>query len=541
MRSIRLLATVALSALIVIVLADVAASQPTAASWFKSLSRLSSAGPPLAVTLASGKVLFVDSGHSDLYDPATGRFAPIPGEIESHNSTNATATLLRNGKVLIMGDDASASTSVGANQVVHAESELYDPQANRFTRLDATLDAGRSGMTATLLPSGKVLFVGGLTGATHGDGSTYFVYNRQTMLFDPQTSQTSYAAPLLQARAFHSATSLADGKVLVAGGCGLDSRYHFPCYADAGYANSSELYDPRTNTWSPAGRLQDARAAQSAVALRDGRVLVAGGYQDVASDMSVLSSAEIYNPGTQGWSSAGRMSTARWGPAAGKLPNGQVLVAGGCGSAAPPRSSPNSILAQCQLVYASADLYDPVAARWSSTAPLGTARFRPGAAMAGGRLLVAGGSHILGQGGSSPAFEQLSTAELYTLAGPGLSGLRLTPTAFSGTRAGSGTTVAYRLSEPARTTFTISAASRGVLSHGRCVAPGLGARGPACTRLVPVASFVGLGASGNNTARFTAHVGRTRLAPRTYELDAVPYGVTGSRGAQSSARFSVTR
>jgi hypothetical protein len=158
--------------------------------------------------------------------------------------------------------------------------------------------------------------------------------------------------------------------------------------------------------------------------------------------------------------------------------------------------------------------------------------------MAGGRLLVAGGSRIVGPSGSP--FEQLSTAELYTLAGPLLSGLRLTPTSFSATRAGSGTTVAYRLSEPARTAFTVSAPARGVLSHGRCVAPGRGVSGPGCTRWLPVASFADPGVAGNNTTRFTAQVGHPRLGPGSYELVAVPVGVTGSRGEQSVARFRVT-
>jgi hypothetical protein len=73
------------------------------------------------------------------------------------------------------------------------------------------------------------------------------------------------------------------------------------------------------------------------------------------------------------------------------------------------------------------------------------------------------------------------------------------------------------------------------------VAPGRGVRGPACTRSVPVASFVGPEVEGNNTVRFTAQVGRTRLAPGSYELVAVPSGVTGSRGEQSSRHFTVTR
>jgi hypothetical protein len=86
-----------------------------------------------------------------------------------------------------------------------------------------------------------------------------------------------------------TATSLADGRVLVVGGVG---------------ESTTELYDPATGTWSPGGTLNEPRWLHGAVRLADGRVLVAGGG-------GYTPSAELYDPATNRWTPAGRMSVDR--------------------------------------------------------------------------------------------------------------------------------------------------------------------------------------------------------------------------------------
>ena len=114
---------------------------------------------------------------------------------------------------------------------------------------------------------------------------------------------------------------LHDGDVLVAGG------------APPGGGNAStsaELYDPATGTWSGTGSLVTGRIGAAATLLPDGRVLVTGGCTAECGNQPGLSSAEIYNPGQFGFfSQAAPMTQGRVFHAATLLANGDVLVAGG--------------------------------------------------------------------------------------------------------------------------------------------------------------------------------------------------------------------
>lgn len=167
-------------------------------------------------------------------------------------------------------------------------------------------------------------------------------------------------------RTLHTATLLANGKVLVAGGY------------DGGPLNSAELYDPATGTWSSTGALNTGRSGHIAILLPNGKVLVAGGFNRTGFPISVISSAEIYDPATGTWSSTGALNTGRRSHTATLLPNGKVLATGGT-------NDPN--------ILASAELYDPAAGTWSLTGNLKAPRVGHTATLlANGKVLVAGSS-----------------------------------------------------------------------------------------------------------------------------------------------------
>jgi hypothetical protein len=125
---------------------------------------------------------------------------------------------------------------------------------------------------------------------------------------------------MADARISHTATLLADGRVLVVGG--RDSV--------KGVLNSAEIYDPRTNRFSRTGSLAHGRYKHTAALLPDGRVLVAGGSDDRDWN-GTTSSAEIYDPRSGRWLPAPNMTEARFKlpEEAVRLSSGKILIAGG--------------------------------------------------------------------------------------------------------------------------------------------------------------------------------------------------------------------
>src|SRR5437016_8525854 len=123
------------------------------------------------------------------------------------------------------------------------------------------------------------------------------------------------AAPMRRERTYHTATLLADGRVLVAGG---EILY--------GVLAESEIYDPVSNQWMDTGPMIHPRRFHTALLLSDRRVLVAGGIDA----FTLLDSAEIFDPGTRLWSSAGSLSGMHLSDhAMVALDDGRALVIGG--------------------------------------------------------------------------------------------------------------------------------------------------------------------------------------------------------------------
>ena len=120
-------------------------------------------------------------------------------------------------------------------------------------------------------------------------------------------------APLDEARAFHIATLLADGRVLVTGGVN-----------GSGAVAAAEIYDPAGNTWTPAGTMDVPRVLHSATRMANGQVLVVAG----RNEGGLLASAEIYDPVANQWRAAASIGGERNAVGAALLPSGKVLVLG---------------------------------------------------------------------------------------------------------------------------------------------------------------------------------------------------------------------
>jgi hypothetical protein len=256
-----------------------------------------------------------------------------------------TSTLLPNGKVLIAGGFAGS----GGEYSPYLSAELFDPRSGTFETV-ANMSIGRSGHTAILLKNGKVLIVGGWTGR--------YQLRRSAELYDPAKNTFTPTGNLIFERAGNTATLLPDGRVLIAGG---EDRQE-----DA--LSTAELYDPA--------------GSHTAIALKNGKVLIMGGGSGHYPSQTIYRSAELYDPATGKFTSAGQMTVPRHKHAGILLESGKVLVVGG---------SDNR---DWHGEYSSAELYDPANGSFSATGSMSTQRFKLPAGVTllpNGKVLVAGG------------------------------------------------------------------------------------------------------------------------------------------------------
>jgi hypothetical protein len=225
-----------------------------------------------------------------------------------------TATLLLDGRVLVAGGRGG-----GWGGVVLESAELYDPATGAFAATGSMKNA-RAGHSATRLADGRILITGGSSGT-------------EAEIYDPSTGAFSTAGNMTSSRLFHAATLLNNGKVLVTGGHPLDWS--------APYIASAEIYDPESGVFTPAGEMTVARYNHKATLLPDGTALIVPG-----SDGADFATAEVYDPRSGSFSSLPFSDSMGFVAATSNLlPNGKTLQ--------------TLQVAECDITTRSANSYDP--------------------------------------------------------------------------------------------------------------------------------------------------------------------------------------
>jgi hypothetical protein len=410
--------------------------------------------------LNSGKVL-ITGGENEtawlnsavLYDPTSGTFTPT-GNMISPRAFH-TSTLLADGRVLITGGEQ------GSGLPLLKTAELYDPRTGQFTLTASRMTIAREKHTATLLPDGRVLIVGGKQADLYAPSTQTFttlgtansptnrsshaavllgpsgmvlvtggyvgrIPSSDAWLFNPSTNNfTLLSAQMLVPRANHAMTLMSDGTVLVTGGFSGSSPH-----------DDVDIYNPISQTFAAGHHMLYHRSNHRALLLADGRVQVIGG---TTLESGFLAQNEIYDPSTTIWSANNQMTENRSGPTATLLQNGTILVAGGLtgnetiqtaeildpvshafsslGNMQVARNQQtDTVLASGKVLLAagstdavflnSAELFDPVSNTFAATGSMSTARKSHTATLLqdNNRVLIAGGKSATGD---------LASAEIY--------------------------------------------------------------------------------------------------------------------------------
>ena len=304
-----------------------------------TFTALGKGGSGIATTLADGRVLFIVpdlniGNRAEIFDPATGAFTSA-----GHTATGQVggyATLLTDGQVLVAGGFTYFRSDPTPP---YAIPELFDPASGTFRptgsfaptgQREVYVSGGPTISAVVRLADGRVLFAGQPVSE---------VYDPVSGNFSLTGSMTTTPCGYISGR---TATLLKDGKVLLTGG------HHEDC----GRFANAEIYDPETGTFTQTGRMSRSRDNHRATLLADGTVLITGGETgECDSNGCPLTTfrAEVYNPSTGTFTPAGSMLVNRAGHTATLLKNGALLLAGGYGYAG---------VGQYLGTFASAELYN---------------------------------------------------------------------------------------------------------------------------------------------------------------------------------------
>ncbi len=242
---------------------------------------------------------------------------------------------------------------------------VFNTETDEWTRLsDAPVPTDRSFPDAIVLNDGRALVVGGTEIGRSASAS--FDPLAVVEAYDLSTGAWQTLEPMNLPARQRWLVTLHDGRVLAAGGFITEPDM-------ARWLNEAEIYDPHTNTWTPAESMTAPHTR--AIVLHDGRVLATGGA--LSRTDSLVS--ETYNPETGAWTTTGAMTRPRSNHTLTLLPDGRVLAAGGIGPLG-------------DIVLSTTDIFDPATGAWSPGPELSQPRANHSATlMPDGSALIAGG------------------------------------------------------------------------------------------------------------------------------------------------------
>ena len=214
----------------------------------------------------------------------------------------------------------------------------FDLRTGATTQVAAPMTVSRAFHTATALNDGRILVTGGVTyGGQKSNGNYFTKLLDSAEIYDPATGAWTLLPPMANFRAGHSASLLPDGRVLIAAGTEGNNAHELSDVLDllGTSLKDSELFEPSTNTWSSGPNLPEPKAGHGAITLDDGRILITGGITHVTifglPIPDFSNQASVYDPSTNSFSAAGRIGAKRALFTQSLMPDGRVAIFAGAG------------------------------------------------------------------------------------------------------------------------------------------------------------------------------------------------------------------
>ncbi len=251
--------------------------------------------------LKDGRVILLSScdnnRKAEFYDPLTNNFSLSKDEMHISRKGDFSATLLKDGRVLITGGNDQ-----DLNQSTTASAEIYDPVLDKF-RIIGNMNFPREQHSSALLPDGKVLIFGGINYNPKTGMSSHYT---SVETFNPETNKFSVIGNLIASDTPLKAIELGNEEVLIV-------------------RKQPEIYNYRTNHSKLTSSMNVERNYSECIKLSNGEVLMFGG-----TDLSqALSTVEMYIPKLNKFSLLNDMKLPRILHTATLLNNGNVLITGG--------------------------------------------------------------------------------------------------------------------------------------------------------------------------------------------------------------------
>lgn len=260
--------------------------------------------------LEDGRIVVFGGGQAKIWNPGTRLWDDDRSVRQQPRRYLHTATQATDGRIVMVGGlDTDASSRRQENAL--GSTTIWNPGGNVW-EAGPSLLTPRVAHAAVSLPSNEVLVTGGSSSAYEGRAFAPFLASVE--LIGDKT--TTPRAPMAVPRAYHTASLLQNGRVMVTGGMDSDGKP----------LASVEVFDPRQNKWVDGPPLKIARSGHTASVLPDGSILVVGG-TDAAGNTIAL--AERWLASTNTWSFAGELTEARAQHQTTVLSTGDVLISGG--------------------------------------------------------------------------------------------------------------------------------------------------------------------------------------------------------------------